>query len=106
MESSLGLNNDFLAKLADFYVKLASIPFSQYGSIYYKEDVSPELQALPLYAEGTPEDECSERFRIGPSIDRRFYRGERLRLNIDRGPCEFSYHQFRVCPHLNQAHIL
>ena len=68
---------------------LASISFSQYGSIYYKEDVDPSLRERPLYAMGEPQDDCSERFRIGPSIERRFYRGERAHMLIDRGPCEF-----------------
>lgn len=67
---------------------LGGIPFSQYGSINYKEDVDPLLQARPLYAEGQPPDDCSERFRVGPSVERRFYRGERTRLLIDRGPCK------------------
>ena len=74
-----------IAKLQSY---LAAIPFSQYGSIYYKEDVDPLFQARPLYAEGEPPDDCSERFRIGPSTERRFYRGERARMLIDRGPCE------------------
>ena len=76
--------------IANLLSVLAAIPFSQYGSIYYKEDVDPLLQARPLYAEGQPHDDCSERFRIGPSVERRFYRGERSLMRIDRGPCEIS----------------
>lgn len=72
--------------IANLLSGLGGIPFSQYGSIYYKEDVDPLLQAKPLYAEGQQPDDCSERFRIGPSVERRFYRGERARLLIDRGP--------------------
>jgi hypothetical protein len=77
-----------LTQIAEFQSKLASIKFSQYGSIFYKEHVSPELQNQPLYAEGTSGDECSERFRIGPSVERRFYRSERACMTLDRGPCE------------------
>lgn len=75
--------------LADLQVQLASIPFSQFGSIYYKEDVSAELQSRPLYRDGHPADDFSERFRIGPSVDRRFYRSDRARMDVDRGPCAF-----------------
>jgi hypothetical protein len=74
--------------IANMLSGLGGILFSQYGSIYYKEDVEPLLQARPLYAEGRPPDDCSERFRVGPSVERRFYRGERTRLLIDRGPCK------------------
>lgn len=73
--------------VAELMSNLASIPFSQYGSIYYKEDVDPRLQERPLYAEGIDEDELSGRFRIGPSVERRFYRGGRAHLPVDRGPC-------------------
>jgi hypothetical protein len=73
--------------IANLLSSLGGISFSQYGSIYYKEDVDPLLQARPLYADGQQPDDCSERFRIGPSVERRFYRGERARLLIDRGPC-------------------
>jgi aminoglycoside phosphotransferase (APT) family kinase protein len=38
--------------IANLLSDLAAIPFSQYGSIYYKEDVDPLLQVRPLYAEG------------------------------------------------------
>src|SRR5258708_9947630 len=75
--------------LAKLQRDLASIKFSQFGSLYYKEDVDEELQARPLYAPGIPEDECSQRFRIGPSVERLFYRGGHAGLRIDRGPCTF-----------------
>jgi hypothetical protein len=81
----------FVAKIAKIQTRLASIKFSQYGSIYYKDNVSPELQARPLYAKGEPEDKCSERFRIGLSVDRRFYRSERAHMQIDRGPCKMPF---------------
>ena len=73
--------------VAKLMSSLASIPFSQYGSIYYKGDVDPHLQERPLYAEGIDGDDISQRFRIGPSVERRFYRGGRAHLAIDRGPC-------------------
>jgi hypothetical protein len=82
-------SSDIVFALASFQADLSSLKFSQIGSLYYKEDVDENLQARPLYAPGTAEDECSHRFRIGPSVDRRFYRGERARLRIDRGPCMF-----------------
>ena len=51
-----------------------SRPFSQIGSLYYKEDVEPALQERPLYAEGV-EDDASARFRIGPYVDWDIWRG-------------------------------
>ena len=66
----------YIYDIANLLSGLGGIPFSQYGSIYYKEDVDPLLQVRPLYAEGQPHDDCLERFHFGPSIERRFYRGE------------------------------
>lgn len=78
----------YIFDTAQLLSQLSAISFSQYGSIYFKDDVDPLLQSRPLYANGEQSDDCSKRFRIGPSVDRRFYRGERARMDIDRGPCE------------------
>lgn len=77
-------------QLATLQHSMLKLPFSQFGSIYYKEHVSKEIQDRPLYAKDIPEDEISKDFRIGPSVDRQFYRSERALLDIDRGPCELK----------------
>lgn len=61
--------------------------FSQIGSLYYKEDVEPGLQARPLYADGV-DDDAFDRFRIGPCVDWDLWRGRRADIDLDRGPCE------------------
>ncbi|KIM37221.1 hypothetical protein M413DRAFT_77426 [Hebeloma cylindrosporum] len=81
----------YSANVAMWMGGLANIRFSQFGSIYYKEDVDESLQARPLYAEGGEEDDCSERFRIGPSVERAFYRLERADMEFDRGPWPDAY---------------
>ncbi|KAG9036864.1 Phosphotransferase enzyme [Tulasnella sp. JGI-2019a] len=66
---------------------LCQAPFSQIGSLYYKEDVSPELQRRPLYATGAPASlGGADRFRIGPSVGSEFWSGSREHLLVDRGP--------------------
>jgi len=62
--------------------------FSQIGSLYYKEDVEPKLQARRLYADGEDDDDASERFRIGPCVDWDMWRGKRAAVELDRGPCK------------------
>ncbi|KDQ19234.1 hypothetical protein BOTBODRAFT_102584 [Botryobasidium botryosum FD-172 SS1] len=66
--------------------KCLQAAFLQYGSLYYKEDVSPELQKLPLYADHSPIKDGSDRFRVGPSTQRSFWCGERESMELDRGP--------------------
>lgn len=77
-----------VSSLARMQRDIASVRFSRFGSLYFKEDVDEQLQALPLYAPGVPEDDYSQRFRIGPTVDRQFYRGNRVGMDIDRGPCK------------------
>lgn len=74
--------------LAKVQHELSVLKFSQHGSIFYKEDVDESQRQFSLYADGVPSDHCSERFRIGPSVDPIFYRGGRAKLDISRGPCE------------------
>ena len=38
----------YIYDIANLLSGLGGIPFSQYGSIYYKEDVDPLLQVRPL----------------------------------------------------------
>ena len=72
----------------DLTARFCTRKFSQIGSIFYKEDVSKELQKRPLYAEGEEMDEASEKFRIGPLVDWSVWRGDRAKLTkADRGPC-------------------
>ena len=87
--------------LAKLQHDMSETGFSQFGSIYFKEDVDDFLQSRPLYAPGVPYDECSKRFRIGPSVERQFYRGERAGMDLDRGPCKhhLAYVLFLHIPH-------
>lgn len=66
--------------------QISGLSFSQIGSLYFKEDVAPELQNRPLYAVGNSDDAASEKYRIGPTVQREFWRGERRHMKIDRGP--------------------
>ena len=71
--------------------KFQTLRFSHIGSLYFKEDVSEELQSLPLFSENKDPHiaQFSERYRIGPIIDRQWWRGERACMeDLDRGPCK------------------
>lgn len=82
--------NDFL----DIESRISSNNFSQIGSLYFKEDVTPELQNRPLFADGNAGDSASEKYRIGPTVQRDFWRGERRYMSIDRGPCKRYFNEF------------
>jgi hypothetical protein len=63
------------------------VVFSLFGDLYYKKDVSPELQMIELYADSSEIKDGADRLRIGPSTQRAFWRGERGSMDLDYGPC-------------------
>ncbi|KAI9063793.1 hypothetical protein FKP32DRAFT_655911 [Trametes sanguinea] len=77
---------DVLTSLVAIESRLSSTGFSQIGSIYYKEDVPESLRNRPLYADWVVPKANSQRFCIGPTVDREFWRAGRASLDIDRGP--------------------
>ncbi|KAI8972250.1 hypothetical protein BD414DRAFT_581422 [Trametes punicea] len=77
---------DVLMGLLAIESRLSQTAFSQIGSIYYKEDVPEPLRNRPLYADWIVPKANSERFCIGPTVDREFWRAGRAALDIDRGP--------------------
>ncbi|GAQ07502.1 hypothetical protein ALT_4823 [Aspergillus lentulus] len=78
-----------LHKLASSFVEIEKrffdIPFGSIGSIYFKKDVPPELQAA-LYSASAENNRDSEMFCIGPTADYMFWYGKRAGLNLYRGP--------------------
>ncbi|EGE01928.1 phosphotransferase enzyme family protein [Trichophyton equinum CBS 127.97] len=76
-----------VTSLVDIEKKLFDIPFGNFGIIYYKSDLPPDLQ-LDLYMSDTDPVMVSkdERFCIGPTTDYMFWYGQRADLEIYRGP--------------------
>lgn len=66
--------------------KFFDLPFDSIGSIYFKSDLSPNIQR-PLYSEDHKDDGASGSFCIGPIADYMFSYGKRAGLDIYRGPC-------------------
>lgn len=63
--------------------KLFQLRFSTIGSLYFKTDIAPSLQA-PLYTEEHATE--ATQFCIGPIADYMFWYGRRARLQLNRGP--------------------
>jgi hypothetical protein len=82
-----------LHKLASSFVEIEKrffdIPFGSIGSIYFKKDVPPELQAA-LHSASAENNRDSEMFCIGPTADYMFWYGKRAGLNLYRGPCTLT----------------
>ncbi|KKK20164.1 hypothetical protein ARAM_007645 [Aspergillus rambellii] len=78
-----------LHKLASTFIEIEkiffNIPFGATGSIYFKKDVPPELQAS-LYMPNIDNDAEHETLCIGPTADYMFWYGKRAGLDLYCGP--------------------
>jgi hypothetical protein len=75
-------------EVVDMESKLFAIPFSATGSVYFKDDLPPQMQT-DLYLPGTADPNGdSETFCIGPITDYMFYHGKRAGMQVDSGPCK------------------
>jgi hypothetical protein len=79
---------DLISQVCTMERSFVSRRFSQIGSLDYKEDVEP-VQARPLYAEGAYDGGAFARFRVGPYTEWDVWRGTRVYVEADRGPCKF-----------------
>jgi hypothetical protein len=64
--------------LVNLEAQFETLRFSQIGSLYFKDDVAEHLQAIPLLSGNTDPtiQKLSERYRVGPLVDRQWWRGE------------------------------
>lgn len=75
-------------------------PFSQIGSLYFRDDVRADLRDRPLFRPGSlPEDDtelyrrlnaAKDKYRVGPIADRQWWRSDRAQVTHDHGPCKLN----------------
>ncbi|KAL0951662.1 hypothetical protein HGRIS_008341 [Hohenbuehelia grisea] len=72
--------------------------FTSIGSLYFKEDVSSDLQQRPLFANHVlPTYEAvKDKYRVGPLADRQHWRGSRSDSMYDHGPWLDTLSYFRA----------
>ncbi|KAI0074748.1 hypothetical protein K474DRAFT_1647570 [Panus rudis PR-1116 ss-1] len=64
-------------------------PLSQNGALFFALDVVDKLPNCPLYRVPPTDDfrkRLSEKYRIGPTVDREWWRGDYARVEANRGP--------------------
>lgn len=59
-----------------FQVDTLSVVFNKFGSLFFYDDVSHELQKTAPY-DGETDENLKNRWRIGPNVERVFYRGKK-----------------------------
>ncbi|KAK0193049.1 hypothetical protein F5146DRAFT_927245, partial [Armillaria mellea] len=67
-------------------------PFSQIGSLYFVEDVGPELQSCPLFMdEEINREDIAQKYRIGSIVNHEWWCRGRMHVVHDRGPCTLIF---------------
>lgn len=79
---------EVVEQIVDIESRLFSAPFSEHGSLYYKEDLGEEFRENQRTQQNGV-DLLSDRFGIGPIASRSFWAEERSQMTLDRGPCLF-----------------
>lgn len=74
-----------IKQLCEFESTLFNTTFSHYGSLYYRNSLSPEQQSPLLYSKD--ESSVGQRWCVGPTADPSFWHGERKDFDLERGPC-------------------
>lgn len=84
---TMGIKQRFeLVKTISGYQKAwMSIPFTQYGSLYYSSDMEDSDGSDSV--KGALSISKHHRFAVGPSTGREFLDDGRIALDFDRGPC-------------------
>ena len=74
-----------MAQLVDIDLKMTSLKFSGYGSIYLKHDL-PDAHSIPIST-----DQNLAEYRLGPSVRRSWWYNERKSMSVDQGPCNYLF---------------
>lgn len=84
---------EIVKQLVGFEGRFASSRFTNFGSLYYSDNL-PELSSpvRPLYRDQYRVSQDCPRFVVGPTNSRMFFDDGRGEVDIDRGPCETSFH--------------
>lgn len=78
-----------LVNLLVYERRILAHPFFAHGSVFLANDVD---NGLPLYTTSIPLDDklshIPHKYRIGPMVDRDWWRGSYADISANRGPCE------------------
>lgn len=87
MEFRLGM----ISQIVEIERQLASVRFSKYGCIYFKDDVPNDASDGNAFATSPPlAPSILDRFSFGPLVSSGMWRGDRADMDMNRGPCEIS----------------
>ncbi|KZT10409.1 uncharacterized protein LAESUDRAFT_644782 [Laetiporus sulphureus 93-53] len=84
-------NKTVVEQLMEIQKKFMTFRFSHYGSLFFKEDVVGYPHTTDIFAEPTAHPDVPSKYAIGPCVSWDLWRGERQRVDVDRGPWKDAY---------------
>lgn len=86
---------DIIRQVVDIEHQLSTTNFSQYGCIYFKEDLlalTGAAEAADVSIKGSSiAPDVLNRYSIGPLTSPELWRSSRSSMPLDRGPCKENY---------------
>lgn len=73
--SDIKVKSGSIKPVVDFVEKIVATKFNKYGSLYFTEDVAPELQNDLPY-DGETDTNLADRWRIGQTTESRFWKSD------------------------------
>ncbi|ANB12174.1 Aim9p [Sugiyamaella lignohabitans] len=84
--SDIKAKSSIIKPVVDLFGQIAETKFNKYGSLYFTEDVASEYQSDLPY-EGETDPDLVDRYRIGPTVEGRFWKGKTAASAAEfRGP--------------------
>lgn len=88
----VGIRWKIVQTLAKYQARWTATSFQQFGSLYYKRDLTSARSLAYRDEEGR--EIVNEHFAVGPSTSRQNTDDGRLDVCFDRGPCEWFGFEF------------
>ncbi|KAL3444029.1 phosphotransferase family protein [Aspergillus insuetus] len=88
-KTSLEVKKQTVKDVVEIQRKLLSIKFLGYGCLFFTKDAPPGSRPVTITGSSLSSEtrqRVAKRFSIGPMVTPEYWRGERAKLDIDRGP--------------------
>lgn len=78
-----------IQQIVEIERKLASVNFVESGCIFFRVDIPLDRSSdISLDASVPLPPSVLERFKLGPLVSSELWHGDRIAINMNRGPCE------------------
>ncbi len=82
---------EMVSQIVEIERQLASTTFVKSGCIYFRDDIPEDMSSdNAIITSVSLHPSVLERCKLGPLVSSGLWRGDRARMDMNRGPCESS----------------